>query len=92
VQDKKYEDELNNLFDCANTLMENIQNDEFVTVLRHHAGLVADELSYLDTEGRVQVDTEMLAKLRSVIVPVLAESLKYIPIPRIEDSNDNRDY
>jgi len=92
VQDKKYEDELNHLFDCANTLMENIQNDEFVTVLRHHAGLVADDLSYLDTEGRVQVDTEMLGKLRSVIVPVLAETLKYIPIPRIEDSNDNRDY
>jgi len=86
------ENELNDFINSANTLIENIQNDEFVTVLRFHAGLVADDLSYHDTEGRVQVDTEMLGKLRSVIAPILAETLKYIPVPRIEDSNDKRDY
>jgi len=92
VQEKRYEDQLNEFLNHANTIIENIQKDEYVTVLRHHAGLVAEDLSYVDTEGHVQVNTEMLGKLRSVIVPVLAETLKYIPIPRIEDSNDNRDY
>jgi len=92
VQEKRYEDELNDVLNSANTILDNIQKDEFVTVLRHHAGLVAEDLSYVDTEGHVQVDTEMLGKLRSAIVPVLAESLKYIPIPRLEDSNENRDY
>jgi len=92
VQEKRYEDALNDVLDRANTILDNIQNDEFVTALRHHAGLVAEDLSYVDTEGHVQVDMEMLGKLRSVIVPVLAESLKYIPIPRVEDYNENRDY
>jgi len=64
-------------------------NDETVTVLRHHAGLVADDLSFVDDKGNVQVDTDMIGKLRGVIGPVIAESLKYIPIPRIEDDNEN---
>jgi len=92
AQENKYANELNNFLNRANELLENIQNDEFVRVLRHHAGLVANDLTYVDTEGKVQVDLEMLGKLRSVIVPVLAESFKYIPIPRIEYSDENRHY
>jgi len=72
--------------------MENIKNDEFVTVLRHNAGLVASDLSYVDQEGRVQMDTEMITKLRNVVAPYIAEFLKYIPIPRMEGSDASKTY
>jgi len=72
--------------------MRNIRNDEFVEVLRHHAGLVADDLSYVDNSGEVHLDADMLGKIRTVILPILAENLKYIPIPRIERSDRHRDY
>jgi len=83
---------LKNFLDSADTLVRNIRNDEFVEVLRHHAGLVADDLSFVDSSGQVQLDQEMLNKLRTVVLPILAESLKYIPIPRIESCDKNREY
>jgi len=78
--------------DRSDLLVEGIKNDEFVTVLRHHAGLVAEDLSTVDKQGNVVVDTEMISKIRNVIAPVIAESLKYIPIPRIEENDENKHF
>jgi hypothetical protein len=83
---------LDNFLNTANELLENIKNDEFVKILRQQAGILTADLSYMDIEGKTHVDTEMLSKLQSVILPVLAESLKYIPIPRIESKDYNREY
>jgi len=92
VEEFSYGPELDDFLDKSFQLIENIKNDEFVTVLRHHAGIVANDLSYVDRDGNVQLDTEMLGKLRSVISPIIAESLKYIPIPKIESDNEFRYY
>jgi len=75
--------------DSSDQLLESFKNDEFVTILRHHAGLVADDLSFVDNNGTVQVDTDMLGKLRGVIGPVVAESLKYIPLPKMETEDED---
>jgi len=88
----RYRYELNEFLDRAQELFDNIRNDEFVTVLRHYAGLVAEDLSYTDTEGRTQIDLEAIGKLRNVIGPVLAETFKYIPVPRIERSDERREF
>jgi hypothetical protein len=92
IKQYKYADELDDFFKQSNKLINNIRNEETIAVLRNHAGIVASDLSFVDKEGTVQVDLEMLGKLRDVIIPVLADSLKYIPLPKIEDSNENRDY
>jgi len=92
VEEFKYSDELNDFLDRTQELFDNISNDEFVTMLRHYAGLVAEDISYTDTEGRTQIDLDAIGKLRNVIGPVLAESFKYIPVPRIERSDENREY
>jgi hypothetical protein len=76
----------------ASQMMENIKNDEFLQLLRHHAGIIKSDLSYIDSEGTVQVDTDMLSNLQTVLLPVLADALKYIPLPRIQSSNKNREY
>lgn len=92
AEEYKYADEVENFLDRSEELMSNIRNDEFVEVLRHHAGLVADDLSFVDTSGNIQLDIDMLGKIRNVLFPILAESLKYVPIPRIESSDNNRDF
>jgi len=89
VEQFKYGDELYNFMDATDRLFESFKNDEFVTILRHHAGLVADDLSFVDNEGNVKLDTDMIGKLRGVMGPIIAESLKYIPIPKIEDNNED---
>jgi len=86
------EEDLNPFLDAANELLENIKNDEFLQVLRQQAGIVQSDLSYVDTEGMVQLDTDMLSKLQKVLLPVLADALKYIPVPRIYSNDHNREF
>jgi len=92
VQEFKYRYEVDDFLERTQELFDNIQKDEFVSVLRHHAGLIAEDLFYVDTEGHNQIDFEMIGNLRDVVVPVLAETFKYIPVPRIERSDKNRAY
>jgi len=92
IQKFKYDNILEPFFDKSDELLKNIRNNETLTVLRHHAGLVAEDLSFLDTEGKVQINTELIAKLRDVIIPNLAESLKYVPLPRFAEDNQDREY
>jgi hypothetical protein len=88
----KDKNEVDDFLKSSEELINNIKNDEFVKLLRHQAGIVSSDLSYIDTEGKVQVDTDMLSKLQTVLLPILAESLKYIPMPKIESSDSWRDF
>jgi len=92
VTDYKYSTVLTEFLNAGDKLIENINNDEFVEVLRNHAAIVSTDLTYVDSEGRTKVDTEMLMKLQSTLLPVLAESLKYIPLPRIEASDSKKEF
>jgi len=80
------------LFDSANEMIDNIKNDEFLKVLSHHAGVVQADLSYEDNEGKTVPAMDMIAKLQEVLMPIVADALKYIPLPRMESSNEERDF
>jgi len=69
-----------------------MKNDEFLQLLRLHAGVVRSDLSYVDMEGKLQLDTDMLTRLQQVLLPVLADALKYIPMPRISSSDAYREF
>jgi hypothetical protein len=86
------DEDLNPFLEAADQLIENIKNDEFLQVLRQQAGIVQSDLSYVDTEGMVQLDTDMLSKLQKVLLPVLADALKYIPVPRVYSNDHNREF
>jgi hypothetical protein len=73
-------------------VIHNIKHDQFVNLLRHQAGIIRSDLTYTDTDGIVKIDTDVLSKLQSVLLPVLAENLKYIPMPRMESSNSDREF
>jgi len=64
----------------------------FFQLLRHHAGVVQSDVSYLDTEGKLQIDTDMLTRLQKVLLPVLADAMKYIPVPRIQTSDSQKEF
>jgi len=86
------EDDLRPFLDSGNLLIENIKNDETLQLLQHHAGIVKSDLSYVDTQGKVQLDQDMLTKLQKVLLPVLVDALKYIPVSRISSSDQNREF
>jgi len=91
MREFKEDDDLKPFLDSSKTMIDNIKNDEFLTILRHQAGIVQSDLSYVDMQGNLQVDTDMLSKLQRVLVPVLAEALKYVPVSKISSSDSYRD-
>jgi hypothetical protein len=88
----KNDQEIDNFLNSTMELLDNIKNDEFVKILRHQAGILTADISYVDIEGKTQVDTDLLSKLQSVLLPILAESLKYIPVPRITSKDNDREF
>jgi hypothetical protein len=91
IREFKEKEDFDPFFDTANDLIENIKNDELLSILRENAGVVQADLSYEDSEGRLQVDTDLLSKLKNVVVPYVSEAIKYIPLPRIESHTSERD-
>jgi hypothetical protein len=73
-------------------MMNNIKNDEMLTVLRQHAGIVQADLSYLDNDGKAVVDVLAVGKLQGALLPVLVDALKYIPIPKIYSNDSDREF
>jgi len=77
---------------ATDEMIENIKNDEFLQILRQHAGIVQSDLSYMDSQGQLQVDTDLLSKLQSSLLPVLVDALKYIPVPKIYSNDHDREF
>jgi hypothetical protein len=84
--------ELNDFLDAGDRLLENLKNDDLLCSLREQAGIFVEDLTYMDSDGARQIDLEVLSSIRKLVVPVLADAFKYIPVPRIEESNEYRDY
>jgi len=84
--------EVDDFLNASDALLNNINNNELVATLRERGGIVVDDLTYEDDEGKRQLNIQLLLNIRKVIVPVMADALKYIPIPKIEDRNGKREY
>jgi hypothetical protein len=92
MREMRQQPDMDLFLDTARDMIDNIKNDEFVQLLRHHAGIVQADLSYTDTQGNVKVDTDMLSKLQSALLPVFADALKYIPVPKIHSEDKNQEF
>jgi len=90
----KYEDDvhLKPFLYSAYDMIENIKNEEFLTLLRQHAGIVKSDISYVDSDHIVQVDNVLISKLQTVLLPAFTDALSNISLPRIHSNNDNREY
>jgi hypothetical protein len=81
VDNLRYRPEVEEFLDSADRLVENLKNDELVAELRERSGIVFEDLTYEDSAGNRQLDTQVLGNIRTALVPALADALKYIPIP-----------
>jgi len=88
----RYKPEVEEFLNALDALFNNLKDDELLATLRERAGILVEDLTTEDSQGNRQLDTQVLGNIRKVIVPVLADAFKYIPIPRFEDSNYKREY
>jgi len=92
MRELSQEDDLRRFLETSDEMIHNIKNDEFLQILRQHAGIVQSDLSYVNSEGKLKVDTDVLFKLQSALLPILAEALKYLPVPKIYSNDDEREF
>jgi len=92
MRDLRDQEDLSHFFDVSKDMLDNIKNDEFMQILRKNAEVVQSDLSFVDTQGLLQVDTDMLSKLQSSFLPVLVDTLKYIPVPKIHSNDEEREF
>jgi hypothetical protein len=92
MRDLSQEQDLILFLQASDDLIINIKKDEFLQVLRQQAGIVQSDLTYVDSQGKVQMDTQTVLKLQSALLPVLVDALKYIPVSRIYNNDHEREF
>jgi hypothetical protein len=92
MRDLSEEEDLKHFLQACDDVITNIKNDEFLEVLRKQAGIVQSELTFVDTQGQTQVDTQSILKLQSALLPVLVDALKFIPVPKIDVNDSEKEF
>jgi hypothetical protein len=92
MRELKDKEDVRPLLDAARQMIENIKNDEMLQLLSQHAGVLQTDLSFTSPEGKVQVNFDMISKLQSSLLPVIADTLKYIPVPKIHSVDKEREF
>jgi len=92
MRELSQEDDLRRFLETSDDMIHNIKNDEFLQILRQHAGIVQQDLSYVNSEGKLKMDTDVLFKLQTALLPILADALKYLPVPKISSNDDEREF
>jgi len=86
------EEDLKHFLQACDDLINNIKRDEFLEILRKQAGIVQSDLTFVDSQGQTQVDTQSVLKLQSALLPVLVDALKFIPVPKIYVNDNEKEF
>ncbi|KAJ7583040.1 hypothetical protein C8J56DRAFT_865456 [Mycena floridula] len=91
----KYKQHLDTLLDGLGDWTKGSQEDAGNRKFASSLSKFTNDLLYVDAHdgagGRLSLKREMWGDLRRVVVPLLVEKVGYIPIPRIEYSDDDLD-
>jgi len=69
-----------------------IRDDPFRQKLAMDTKVLVEDFLYYDQMGRPQLNTQVIGQLKSLLLPILKEQLAFIPLPRIEGSDEKMDY
>nr|CAG8435117.1 12369_t:CDS:2 [Entrophospora candida] len=87
---EKYREQSENVRRQANSFNEAIQNDPTTAQWRRDLDNLITDL-FLDESGSPTIKYELI-KDAAKIIPVLTTQLQYLPLPRIENSDDEYDF
>jgi len=76
----------------AKCLFNCIKNDPDVKNFQQKAENFFQQFTYTDTRGQRHFNTDLVSELTHCVVPMLLRHLEEIPLPKIEDHNDDYEY
>lgn len=86
----KYAGHKDDLFNTIERFFTAYAEDELNTQLGHDVKKLTTDLLY-DSDGKLTYKPELVHDIKSVILPALATNIGYIPIPRIEYTDNQVD-
>jgi hypothetical protein len=87
----KNHDDFNEAIEEAKAIFESVKNDPDVKSFNDKAAKFFGHFTYTDAKGNRQFNRDLVNELRTFVVPMLMKQLEHIPIPPIEDRNENFD-
>jgi hypothetical protein len=83
---------LGNLLRESKAILNAIRDDPLRRKLAADMKVLAADFVTYGKDGKPVLNTELVSQLKTLMIPLLTEHLKEIPIPRITGSNDTYDY
>jgi hypothetical protein len=88
--DEKYKGHFDNLFDSIGIWFKAFGDDPLNKQFGEDWACLTKDLLF-DSEGSLKFKTDLWKDIRQVIIPTLIEKVGYVPIPRIEYSDESLD-
>ncbi|RIA97123.1 hypothetical protein C1645_871601 [Glomus cerebriforme] len=87
---ERYSENTQRIADEVNAFNEALQDDQLTTQWTQDFETLIHDL-FLDERGQPTVKFELIKDFRKIL-PIVGERLKYLPLPRIENSDEEYDY
>lgn len=73
-------------------ILNSIMEDPLCNRLAADTKIMVQNFFQVDATGKPTINIELINQLRGLVVPLLTEHLRWVPLPLIEGSNDTYDY
>jgi len=80
------------VLDEFRVLFDNIKNDPDVLRFQEKAADFFQQFTFVDQTGQRHFNTDLISELSHVVIPLLLKHLEEIPLPTIEDHNEDYEY
>lgn len=83
---------LSNIISEAKTILNSIRDDPIRRKMAADLKVLAADFVTVGRDGKPTLNLDLVQQLKGLMIPLLTEHLKDIPVPRITGSNDTYDY
>jgi hypothetical protein len=83
---------LQDIIDEGRNILNSMLEDPISNRLATDTKIMVQNFFQVDASGRPTINLELINQMKGLLVPLLVEHLRWIPLPLVEGSNDNYDY
>lgn len=91
-ENNDYQDSAKKLSKKWNTVVRNLRENDELNAFQFAFKKLISDISTVDKEGNYKLDYEALEQIRILVIPIMIEQLKYIPVENIDGSNEYYDF
>jgi hypothetical protein len=84
-----YRPEINKIISLIQEIFDNMANDEYVRDLQERVATIADDLYYVDSEGKKRLDTQAVGDISAALGESLRKQLEHFELPVLQGESES---